>query len=404
MHPGSRHIFFLATAILVISMLYFLGLIVAAPMALIVVVILLVLVATGRWFYRATLPAAPEGRFMPLLILIVGISLLSHKAWSLAMPYGGWDAWAMWNYHARLLSDPQHWQMLFGQLQFAHPDYPLCLPSFSAFWSRLLTGGFHPAVPFVFGFLITLCIPVWIFCIQYRQNLLLAGIAMLYLATDQAYLKQGMLQYADTLLAFYFMGALLAFRHKAPWSLVLAGLMLGGCIWTKNEGVVLAGMAIVFHADGLWKQGRWRWFTAGFGLPALVWLLFKTVYAPENDMVGGQNAETWHKMADAERYRMIWDYFKRFLDRDFYYLKFVFLLYVLWSLLQRQMPSRQMFLILACVLVYMGIYVITPNDLEWHLSTSQDRLMHQLMPAMILALCQDFTDLWNRQRGRLVKE
>ncbi len=33
---------------------------------------------------------------------------------------------------------------------------------------------------------------------------------------------------------------------------------------------------------------------------------------------------------------------------------------------------------------YMGIYLITPHDLAWHLSTSIGRLYNQLQPAFLL--------------------
>ena len=35
-------------------------------------------------------------------------------------------------------------------------------------------------------------------------------------------------------------------------------------------------------------------------------------------------------------------------------------------------------------LAYLSIYVITPHDLQWHLITSLERLLHQLYPAFLL--------------------
>jgi hypothetical protein len=36
---------------------------------------------------------------------------------------------------------------------------------------------------------------------------------------------------------------------------------------------------------------------------------------------------------------------------------------------------------------YFAVYVITPNDLSWHLATSLDRLFVQIWPLSVFVLC-----------------
>ena len=52
-----------------------------------------------------------------------------------ASKYGSWDAWAMWNMHAKFLYHPELWKQLFtSNLTYSSLDYPLMLPSVVAFF------------------------------------------------------------------------------------------------------------------------------------------------------------------------------------------------------------------------------------------------------------------------------
>jgi hypothetical protein len=44
------------------------------------------------------------------------------------------------------------------------------------------------------------------------------------------------------------------------------------------------------------------------------------------------------------------------------------------------------------LLGYVFIYVITPNDLKWHINTSMNRLLIQLIPAIIFAIALTFNE------------
>src|SRR5262249_48044102 len=48
-----------------------------------------------------------------------------------ASPHGDWDAWAIWNQHARFLfrgGDRGAWRAMFA-IEWAQPDYPLLMPA-----------------------------------------------------------------------------------------------------------------------------------------------------------------------------------------------------------------------------------------------------------------------------------
>src|SRR5215472_7577163 len=89
-------------------------------------------IALPRWLHRVL-----SGSFLFALI----VAFYSAVVRSIAHPDGeGWDAFAIWNLHARyLFRGGEHWRDGFSPLiPWSHPDYPLLLPSAVAhFWSLL---------------------------------------------------------------------------------------------------------------------------------------------------------------------------------------------------------------------------------------------------------------------------
>ncbi|MCD6064395.1 MAG: hypothetical protein K0R82_2306, partial [Flavipsychrobacter sp.] len=201
---------------------------------------------------------------------------------------------------------------------------------------------------------------------------------------NEFYLMQGTYQLADTLLAFYFLCALACINHhkEDKRMLVLSSAFLGLCVWTKNEGVILAVIFVLFHLPELFGQYKFKFTLAGLAVPIGVWALFKGLYAPPNDLVQQHNSSVYAYLLQPERYEIVGRFFTGNL-KHFKELKWAVVVYLLLCLWRRKTPDKQILMVLACLAAYMMVYVITTNDLEWHLSTSQSRLMHQLMPALM---------------------
>jgi hypothetical protein len=344
-----------------------------------------------RWLRK--LPFEEEERMGKFAfgVLLAGLVILTNKCYYIAERHGTWDAWAIWNLHAKYLSDPQLWKNIFLNTKFAHPDYPLGLPATVGFLSKLV-GGFNELVSFGLHFLITLCIPTLIFLVIRQRSIIFAGLALFLIATNDFYIMQGTYQLADTLLAFFFLCSVICINHheEDKRMLILSAFFLGCCMWTKNEGVVLATIFILFHLPQLFTKGRLKYTAIGFALPLLTWLLFKLGYAPPNDMVDAQSRSTFALLSDKSRYKLIYDYFRNNLQyfKDLQWGVAVYLLLCVW---RRQYPDKQIVMIFVCLLAYMAIYLVTPYSLDWHLHTSQSRLMHQLMPALMYLLALKFS-------------
>ena len=365
-------------------------------------------------------------------ILLAGIFSVELIAWTasfilahLREPHGRWDAWLIWNMHARFLfRGGEDWREAFNSgLDWSHWDYPLLLPlSIARGWGY---GGTEDALlPFVTGFLFALLTLGLLFCglallKGWRQGTLAAMVLM----GTPFFILMGASQFADVPLAFFILATivLIALQGRSPegdkdltGTLVLAGLAAGMAAWTKNEGLLfllVAGAALFGTTAfaGGWRQAFRR--TARFLLGALPVLLivvyFKLRLAPAGDLAAGFTMATLaEKLFDWSRYSEI---VRAFFVTGISFTQglvdvrvgmafnpgavsiLLLIAYLLFAgiridgrdvtaLLQ---AGATLFLMLAG---YFFVYVMTPQDLTWHLITSLNRLFLQLWPGIILVL------------------
>lgn len=324
-----------------------------------------------------------------IIILTIGIITIAIKSAPYFEKYGAWDAWAIWNLQAKYMAEPEHWRTMFLNTQYGHPDYPLLIPGIAAFLSRISACSVE-VVGFTFSIGITMMIPLLLFMQLRANSILLASYVLFVLATDKHFLSQGVSMYADTPLAFFFLCALIAMRQTLYGNkqVILAAAALGCCMWTKNEGVVLSAVFCIFYFREMFGGGRVKYFSMGIALPLATWLLFKSMYAPTNELTSSLKTDAMNWLTDTGRYKQVLTAFWENIDTQFSYLKGGAIVYVLICLLRRQWPGKDMYMLLTCIAAYTMIYVMTSYGLEWHLRTSADRLMHQLMPAMVFIIAE----------------
>ncbi|HEY9176830.1 MAG TPA: hypothetical protein VIN07_04030 [Flavipsychrobacter sp.] len=401
MLSDSKHILYIGLGVGCISILYFLSLIVGLPLLAVVPIAVIALVLLYRWLNKEYQVPVPYSIWR-VAILAIALVLIAQEADELVEKHGQWDAWAIWNLHARYLAEPEYWKNMFQNHRHAHPDYPLALPATVAFFSRLI-GGFHLLVPYTLHVLVMLCIPVLIYTEVYRKSLLVAILALLLFTTNDMFIMQGVSQMADTLLAFFFLAAFVCFDYAREHRqmIILSSAFLGLCMWTKNEGIMLALVFLLFNARVFvfeWKRALY-----GFALPLVALLIFKLGYAPANDLVSRQSADTVNNIIDWARYRQIYRSWIDIINEHFKALKYVVILYLFYCLLRRKLPGKRIFVILTCMAGYFMIYILSHQDLEWHLFTSAHRLLHQLMPAMVYVFACKLADMGSKSGFKMVK-
>lgn len=338
-------------------------------------------------------------------ITLVG-SLYACLKWAQAKPEGtGWDSFAIWNLHARVLfRGGEHWRDGFSNLiAWSHPDYPLLLPATIAhFWSYL--GQETALVPALIGIVFAFSTIGLLFStVRALRGNNQALLAATVLAGTPFFIEQGISQYADVPLSFFLLATLALLclydhHHELGSSrLKLAGLMAGFAAWTKNEGLLflvalLIACAVVLGRRG-WKAILPRMLPLIAGMVPLVLLVayFKIHVAPSGDLFSNPNSML-AKIADPARYWLI----VRWFAKDF----FLFGRWVLipgtvvaaiyaWLMGIRIDPQHESGIrssalaLLLTVAGYFAVFVVTPYDLRWHLRFSLNRLFAQLWPSAL---------------------
>jgi len=402
------------------SLIFFLARVVAFTHFLIIDLVVLALLAAAFWRRRTrsyavdVQPSAPPNLQLPpwldrvvvaCFALALAAALYSAVLRSIVHPHGdGWDAFAIWNLHARFLfRGGEHWRDGFSSLiPWSHPDYPLLLPSAVAhFWSVL--GHETTVVPAVIGLAFTFSTLALLYSslavVQGRTIAMLGAIA---LASTPFFVEQGSSQYADVPVSFFFLAVIVLLQiseeHTAEPSpscglLVLAGMAAGFAIWTKNEGMLFLCAIVV--AQIIVRSRQWVHrlpiFLAAVAPFVLLVTWFKHSVAFPNELFSNQPTML-HKILDHSRYWAILQWFSKDFVRfgGWWLVPGTLVLLVFHFAVKGKRDAHASHrnytsvLTLAFMLAgYFAIYVITPYDLYWHLRFSLNRLLLQLWPCAI---------------------
>ncbi len=204
------------------------------------------------------------------------------------------DAWTVWSPKARLFALGRLPHGYFtSHVWSTHPDYPLNLPLAEAPFFRL---------PDPLG--LTLASLVSTACLVALLLLFYAGLARLYASAMAALASAAMALvppmavlagygYADVPLALYggasALYLLLWWRCRQAPDLALMGLLAGGAIWTKKEGLLAASLLLLalIVGEAVRRQAPWRaralavlGATAATVLLPLPWLIFSLAAHP----------------------------------------------------------------------------------------------------------------------------
>jgi hypothetical protein len=361
------------------------------------------------WFQR-TLTAA----FVMSLVIAIYAAVVR----VLAFPHGdGWDAFAIWNLHARFLFlGGAHWRDGFTSLAGgSHPDYPLLLPAAVAhFWA--LIGQDDPRVPAVMGLAFTFATAGVLFAgvsiVRGRLHAMMAAIALL---STPFFIEQGAAEYADVPLSFFFLASvailcLFDLERDGRGLLLLAGFASAFGAWTKNEGLLFAFSLVVARlvvhmpsseALGTEQPGR-KDATARFWadpapllavlLPSLALVAYYKHYIGVPGDLFSDPSIALAKLADPIRYWAVLAGYAKGV------LRFGRWLWVPGTLVllalavaggadvrfTRGRGFRTSVLALMLTLAgYFGVFLITPYDIHWHLRFSLVRLFLQLWPSVV---------------------
>ncbi len=369
-----------------------------------------------------TVPQAPKRTSLEMVLaVILSIELLASLAsfilaWREA-PHGKWDAWLVWNMHARFLyRTGEAWRDVFssGMDWWTHWDYPLLLPlSIVRSWRYM--GSESVYVPAVFAFLFSLLtVGLLLSALSHLRGRSQGYLGAMVLLGTPLFLLMGSSQFADVPLAFFILATLVLLQcyGSSPGPLILAGLTAALSAWTKNEGIlffpIVAAVLLSTEAYSAgWKAAwlRTALFLAG-ALPVLLTIgYFKMQFSPPNDLVAGFGAAAVAaKLTDPGRYAEV---AKAFLITGVSFTQglfdarkgislniggvvattvligYLFLMGVRIDRRDRIAVVRSAAILGLMLLGFFFVYLLTPRDLGYHLATSLNRLFLQLWPGFI---------------------
>jgi 4-amino-4-deoxy-L-arabinose transferase-like glycosyltransferase len=206
---------------------------------------------------------------------------------------------------------------------------------------------------------------------------------------------------ADIPLAFYFITFCilytLAQEFRSRKLLVISGISLGLSTWTKNEGFLFSLVALSIHFFfSFYRLGFYIWLRdfyricIGFVPLSFTMMLLKYLYAPPNDLLSSFNQQIiLEKITDINRYAVIFNNFKRelvYIGDWIIQVPIVLIFFAITMGYNKKKNFISLLLLSILIIMIAGcfvIYLLTPHNLQWHISNSMNRLIIQLWPIFI---------------------
>lgn len=376
-------------------------------------VLLLAIVLALRLRRRATVaaPRRPTSRLdalalvlVALCLAILGAALIDAAA---RIPHGEWDAWAIWNSRARFLfRGGAEWRAGFADelRKTSHPGYPLLVPlAVARLWAF---AGETTAAPMATAILFAVA-PVLVLAgaVGRRSGAVAGASAALLLAATESWLYWGGAQYADVPLAALATTAvafLVADAHAGGrTALALAGASLAFCAWTKEDGILLAGVFGAWAAlrgprapGTTWTRyalGRIGALASGAALPAAARIHFQLFLSPgfAPDFTMGQTlGKTVERVLDPDRWRTIVTSLPPLFPGFAWGLPLVAIAAaaLLGARPRHVLRSPVLVPALAVYAADLLVYAATPLPLDWHIGTSAERVLLHAWPALLFGL------------------
>ena len=352
---------------------------------------------SSRWLRWATMGA--------VVFALAAIALRSFNR-----PYGGWDALGIWNLKARFIFfglDDGSWARIFSpELMTSHPDYPLLLPAIVArYW--LLLGEPAVLIPATLSIIIFgLTVLMLHAAVVWRSDRLIADLSILVLLAATFFVQHAASQFADNYLALFVLASGVSFRYLQDERVCctgvgfLFGFLLGLAASVKNEGFLITAVFFALYAVDLLARSDQRLtnrlkrlLTAGAGwLMAIVpTLAMKHGVELSNDLIGSWSVKTLPVFLSPERLSQLLG-LSAPLAADFLALPLfvsVAAFLVLYGRRTVSFSRTSLMTLAAPVLIiigYLSILWITPHEMEWHVTTTVQRLLVHVWPLLIFAL------------------
>ena len=389
-------------------------------------VVLAVAPLVAWWATRRTpspsLSSFPDGQrgglgvwsgVVALALLAVGYGWASLR-WFADRPLGSFDGMGIWTYRAlQWFRSGEAFPETLGMMLESKPGYPLLLPGLvgSEF---TLWGGESTIIPIATGwFFVVSVAAVCILSVKRWASLSIALAAAALLLSTPLVWRWAFAQCADLALASFTLAAAYGLceigtrRRQESTPSWLVGLFLGLMVWTKDEGlflaIILLAVAVLRARLGGGRPQNRGWLGVAVGaLPGLVATgVLKIAWVSSGEAQRYLDAEIWSRLTDPGRWRSVAAAFAERLvpwsGEGLWGGTLVVLLalsiVVIWRRPKAGAGLGAALYGVPAVLAagfFAAAYLLTPEPLEWHLRTSLDRLLMQLLPLAVVAVFAAF--------------
>ncbi len=366
---------------------------------------------------------APFGWFEWLLIAAIAFELLRvfFRAWLL--PMEAYDAVANWGLKAKAIFLAREIPKDFlrnPHYQVFHPDYPLLVPLLESYVYRSAGNLSEASAKLVFPLFLTGSLGVLVTSLRRAGQSWQSCLLSCFLLVSIPYFsEQATNGYADVVVSFYFgAGSFYLYLWQTRDNrlfLAISALLTGFAGLTKNEGLVLSGIHLLWLAAALLSGApvTRRSRLASFGIylciltaVLLPWYLFTGSLNFRNDVI---NKEAFIAGLDGKILSRIGPILYHFQTQVFgpknwnlVWLLFLAAVVLRWKILSRP-PA--VFLLLAVgmtLAAYTSVYLITPYtvppyDVTWHLRTSASRLLLHVLPQVVFLAALAFGEAEDRR-------
>jgi hypothetical protein len=366
----------------------------------------------GRPIETPASPDMPWLRRVAVLLVVASAVGLTTK-WvqvRTRQPHGTPDAVYTWNKNARVLyRSGADARAVLRDMELGHPEYPLLIPgAVASQW--IIGGGEHPVTGQLvsLGFLVGLTLLTYLAVSRLASPALALAAAAVLLSTPKVW-KWAFSQCADVPLAYLVLAGVAGClgaaddRAGARWPPLLTGFLVGLLPWTKDEGAVLMLVVIcscaAVHVAGRARSGAWPalgvpWLVLGV-LPGLVAVVVhKVLWVRPRQIEDVLSGEPLARVLDPERWGAIATAMAGQANPlgggGSWGLLWVAVVVLVVLRGRRALASAGAAVVSLTVVLalagYVGIYLVTPQDLARILPTTLQRLLLQIYPLAVVWL------------------
>jgi len=337
-------------------------------------------------------------KFLKVIFITALLTGLIHIFYTIKMhPYGTWDAHYIWNLRPRFfiaLNDiGQSWKMFFDQVEaWTHADYPLLIPVYN-YKNHILNGSYNPVLNTWTSVLILSAVLSGVYGlvneVSGRKNALLSVIILL---TTGCFIFLAMSQCADVPLSLFILTAAasisLFVKYKNKAYVFFAYYFAASAAFCKNEGLMFFLIFTIMSLLLIKNQNK-KMLLYGALVPLVCIFLHKALLFLNCDLFENQTLSIIiDRLFNLERYKMILFIVSKHIAENYLTLIILFCGVCLSGFTQNRkvktLGIMYISIVILAILGYFTIYLITPRELEWHINTTDIRLIAQYIPLFIV--------------------